>query len=196
MKASVTDILRKSNKTRKIVALSFFVGFLLIFLLVIVWDLIIEKRRQHDLEVVLNPIAYHFELKSFDINNCVVRGYLRLKFLPDLPLPEGPKIKYRFSPLVYHDGASYLMWEGLRSWLTTEVSLALDVRKFEKKEFTEKAPTAIPFELQAIGEPKLYPFGVYLLVGAARCVVKDEPEGASKRLKEQHLEAVSFRQGQ
>ena len=176
---------------RMVIALCFSTILLGVIGYIIYVDLYIEKW-QFPFDITIRPIDYHLRFQSIDFNNLIVQGDLELRFNPfvsDIHITN--KIKYRFGPLVYSDGISLFRLWGLKilGFLSREV-----LRNAKAKGLKEKEPAAVPFELKLIGEPKFYPFDKYLIAGAAKCVIKDNPEGISETLKEEGLEAITVTQ--
>jgi len=180
-----------SKPIRIIIALCFLAVFIGILAYIIYVDFYIERWRR-PFNISISPIDYHLRFQSIDFENRIVRGSLKLRFRPNLfDVDSKDEIKYRFGPLVYADGISLFSGWGLKSsWM-----INLKVSQLAKTtEFKAHKPAAVPFESELIGEPKAYPFDAYLLVGAVKCVIKDDPEGASETLKRKRREDITVSQ--
>jgi hypothetical protein len=184
----------KQNACR--VAALFIAGvFLVAVSFIIVWDLHLERRYQEPFDLTISSIDYHLNLQTFDLQNHVVRGNLELRFRPspsDPPEPGKPKnVNFRFGPLVYLDGVQdFSMWilYGF-TFLERKVSALA-----QTNQFAEDEPPPIQFDLQALGEARYYPFDKYLIVGAVKCLIEDDPKDASKTLKAERLEDITVTQ--
>lgn len=184
--------LRGRNFIRKMIAISIVIVFLLGVFYVIHRDLFVEEKVPYSLRVRLQEMVYHFTLQSFDFQSQVVRGNLKATFLPDLPMVGQPAPKYRFGPLVYRDGALDFLLSGLRSGREIDIWTSFAA---QTKAFKEQKPSPITFELQALGQPKFYPFDLYLLVGGVKCMVlKEDERGELKVISTEGKERIAVTQ--
>lgn len=166
--------------TRKGLAVAIVIGIFLPLLYTMYIDLFVEEKEEIGLRYSAEDIVYRFTLKSFDYHNSLVRGDLELRlsehFLSSLKNGE----KYIFGPLVYSDGGDDFNLYGLRGrdWFEEWTSLG----KAYYKGFSDQEPDSLRFEIIALGEPKLYPFDKYFLVGVAVCqIIKETDVGGKGR---------------
>lgn len=184
--------LHNKNQVRKAVAIFILVGSLVAICYVIQKDLLVEEKEESILQASVATINYHFTLKSFDFIDRTVQGDLELRFRPSFSMRTEP-VKYRFGPLIYFDGRLWFLISGLGSWEKIDGMTSQKASITQK--FTEHKPSPVAFELQALGEPKFYPFDIYLLVGGTKCIIiGEDAKGESKKINKQELGNITIKQ--
>lgn len=141
----------------------------------------------------ISPITYNLTLDSFNYTDKIVHGRLQLEFKPHLSLEHhSTKSKYLFSPLVFKD-LTYLLASDIDSKYLHVIKLLVVKKLQNQREFYLEPPKPLKIEMNAIGEPHLYPFDTYFVAGMIKCIIKEENGGMSKALRDNNLEKIVFR---
>ncbi len=190
-----TFLRRLKQEPRKPIALILFIG-IAVAIVYFGFVSLSEKRVDFWLErdIRSGPIRYRLIVDSVDetkglarvraslIHDKINYGLIRQDLERDLgPLPDlvwqSDRIKLRYGPLTVNDlgevfeaaGTLILIWPVKRLEKPPELPLPPD--------FSEIPPKEVDVELLALGNPRLFPFDRYLLIGEVYCEVLASLDG-------------------
>ncbi len=158
---------RITKRLKKRTVLAFL--FLLLLALALAWSFR-QDFESKDYERLLGTslkgsyCGYILNLNSFDTDTQEVRGVLR--FEGGLPIWDDQEQTIFYGPLSYSD-------------LTYYYIISMEVVKFHIRllrgeiipatKFTKSFPSPINFSIKALGNPEIYPFDRYFMMGAVAC---------------------------